>query len=386
MYGIDERLVEHLRLAFGSLVWKLLEELRRPPSRYYFRVNTLKTSREEVLEGLRSRGIEARPDPYVEEAAYFPVEGPFELEKEGVEGHVIVERHAVESVLLGSNLYRPGVLRASRFDRGSRILALSPWGDELAIMVAAVSSEDLHRMSRGLVAINVASPYRVPRVSELPEVSEGLVYPQGLPSIVAAKALGASPGELVVDLTAAPGGKAGHVVQLTRGLARIIALDRSQKKAESMSLRLASMGLHRNLIVIPMDAREALRGLLPEGAIDRILLDPPCSDLGIRPRLRLDKTLNDVIALSSYQRQLLRVAAKLLRPSGTMLYSTCTLTVAENEENLQYAVSELGMESVDVGRVPYADKVYFGDVVAYRFAPLGHDMPGFFFGILRKEP
>eukprot|EP00427_Karlodinium_veneficum_P036656 CAMPEP_0169281026 /NCGR_PEP_ID=MMETSP1016-20121227/55982_1 /TAXON_ID=342587 /ORGANISM="Karlodinium micrum, Strain CCMP2283" /LENGTH=598 /DNA_ID=CAMNT_0009369513 /DNA_START=18 /DNA_END=1811 /DNA_ORIENTATION=+ len=85
----------------------------------------------------------------------------------------------------------------------------------------------------------------------------------------------------------------------------------------------------------------------PPGYFDRILLDPPCSAMGQRPLLRWGKTLSDVRDHAGYQRQFLRTAASLLRHGGELVYSTCTLTPEENEENVRWALDNLPLELLD---------------------------------------
>jgi 16S rRNA (cytosine967-C5)-methyltransferase len=120
------------------------------------------------------------------------------------------------------------------------------------------------------------------------------------------------------------------------------------------------------------------------GKASRVLIDPPCSNLGVRPLVE-SKKWRDVVNLSEYQKQFLKTARELLKPGGVLVYSTCTLTLRENEENIAYAVEELGFNSVEPAiTVPYAEKISYRGVVAYRYSPLLHDMPGYFIALLQK--
>ncbi|MEM1698147.1 MAG: hypothetical protein QXG48_05780, partial [Thermofilaceae archaeon] len=114
------------------------------------------------------------------------------------------------------------------------------------------------------------------------------------------------------------------------------------------------------------------------------ILDPPCSALGVRPNLYYERGEREFQTLSEYQRQFLRVAARLLRKGGLLLYSTCTLTLEENELNVLWAVKELGFklrsQPVFLGSSGFAG---LGSLVQ-RFEPDIHDSPGFFIALLEK--
>lgn len=84
----------------------------------------------------------------------------------------------------------------------------------------------------------------------------------------------------------------------------------------------------------------------PAASFDRVLVDPPCTSLGLRPHLRHHVTVKDVAASAQRQRELLRSAVALLRPGGTLVYSTCTLTPAENEETVRWAADTLPLRLV----------------------------------------
>jgi 16S rRNA (cytosine967-C5)-methyltransferase len=120
------------------------------------------------------------------------------------------------------------------------------------------------------------------------------------------------------------------------------------------------------------------------GKADRVIIDPPCSNLGVRP-LEESREWRDIVNLSEYQRQFIKSARELLKPGGVLVYSTCTVTFKENEENIIYAVEELGFTAREPEvEVPYAEKTSYRGVVAYRFSPILHDMPGYFIALLEK--
>ena len=167
----------------------------------------------------------------------------------------------------------------------------------------------------------IPGAYHVERVDDR-AVTEGHVWPQSRGSQLAGLAVGAQEGERVIDLCAAPGGKAA---QLAARAAEVVAVELHAGRARELAENARRLGA-TNLRVLNADALE-----LPEelNGFDRVLVDAPCSGLGVlnqRPDLRWRaKPLPDL------QQALLRVAAERVRPGGTILYSVCTINVDENE-------------------------------------------------------
>ncbi|MDR1815319.1 MAG: 16S rRNA (cytosine(967)-C(5))-methyltransferase RsmB, partial [Clostridiales Family XIII bacterium] len=148
--------------------------------------------------------------------------------------------------------------------------------------------------------------------------------------IVAAK-LGALPGETVVDVCAAPGGKACAVAEGMRGEGRVIAADVNPGRVRLIENEAKRLGLSCVEARV-RDARDADPALI--GQADRVLCDVPCSGLGTarrRPEVKY-KTEADAAALPPLQHEILDAAARYVKPGGALLYATCTILRAENEE------------------------------------------------------
>jgi 16S rRNA (cytosine967-C5)-methyltransferase len=202
----------------------------------------------------------------------------------------------------------------------------------LALMRAQNESpETVVRLVRGEIdgePTDVPGAYRVERVDEH-ALAEGRVWPQSRASQLAALALGSQDGERVIDLCAAPGGKA----TMLRG--DVLAVEINEARARELEANVERLGAD-NVRVLRADATA-----LPEdvGVFDRALVDAPCSGLGVlaaRPDLRWRAT-----PLPELQLALLRAATEHTRPGGTIVYSVCTTNADENEAVIEAAGLEV---------------------------------------------
>ncbi len=180
-------------------------------------------------------------------------------------------------------------------------------------------------------------------VRELPAYDEGNVYLQSLSSMIPALVLGARPGEDVCDLCAAPGGKTTQIAALTGGKALITACEMHAPRAEKLEHNLRKLGAS-NVTVMRTDARR----LDDFFSFDRILLDAPCSGSGTLrltdPKLHTRFTPALVQKSRKTQRALLNKALNLLKPGGTLVYSTCSVLPCENEDIVREALAHTPRE------------------------------------------
>jgi 16S rRNA (cytosine967-C5)-methyltransferase len=198
--------------------------------------------------------------------------------------------------------------------------------------------------ARALMRVQNEAPERAVRtpagplvVDSIPQdwLESGYAWPQSRGSQLAGAAVGARPGERVLDLCAAPGGKA---TQLAAAGAEVVAVEKHPGRARELEANARRLGV--GLEVLNADALELPAAL---GAFDRVLVDAPCSGLGVlnsRPDLRWRAE-----PLPGLQLALLRVAAERVRPGGTITYAVCTLSRAENED----IVDAVGLQVDDLG-------------------------------------
>lgn len=176
-------------------------------------------------------------------------------------------------------------------------------------------------------------------LDKLQALRAGLCQVQDESSMTAARLLNPAAGEFVIDCCAAPGGKTTHLAELMQNRGRIIAVDIYEKKIKHIAQNAERLGIK---IIEPLllDARK-LGEKFSERA-DKVLVDVPCSGLGVIRRkadLRWKKNPDELKALPALQEKILSSAAKTLKPGGTLLYSTCTITRRENQDVVEKFLS-----------------------------------------------
>lgn len=182
-------------------------------------------------------------------------------------------------------------------------------------------------------------------MTTLPGFSEGKWTVQDVSSALAIEAACIRPGDFVVDACAAPGGKS---ILAAEKAGRVLARDVSYDKVSIIEGNLLRMGC-TNLKTQVWDARITDEALV--GKVDVLLLDVPCSGLGIIGKKRDIKyhvTKEGMEELNTLQREIVRSCTPYVKPGGTLLYSTCTIHPAENEEMVAFLARDLGFEPVSL--------------------------------------
>jgi 16S rRNA (cytosine967-C5)-methyltransferase len=162
---------------------------------------------------------------------------------------------------------------------------------------------------------------------------EGLVTIQDESSMLVARALGPESGEVILDSCAAPGGKTTHIAELLEGSGKVISVDLHEHKVKLINEQVSRLHLS-NVETMAMDSRK-LSDVFNKEHFDRILVDAPCSGLGVirrKPDIKYQKQEKDIINLASIQSTILASVAPLLKKGGTLVYSTCTMDTEENDE------------------------------------------------------
>jgi 16S rRNA (cytosine967-C5)-methyltransferase len=165
----------------------------------------------------------------------------------------------------------------------------------------------------------------------LPGFAAGRVSVQDAAAQLAAGLLAARPGERVLDVCAAPGGKTAHILELQPGLESLLALDRDAVRLQRVQENLDRLGLAATLMCADAGTPEDWWDGIP---FDRILLDAPCSGTGVirrHPDIKRLRREADITPLVAQQERLLEAAWSVLKPGGMLLYSTCSIIPGEND-------------------------------------------------------
>ena len=225
------------------------------------------------------------------------------------------------------------------------------------------------------------------RPSKHPAYYAGLYYLQEPSAMTPAAMLPVVPGDRVLDLCAAPGGKSTELASKLKGRGMLVSNDISYSRARALLKNLELAGAAN--ICVTSEAPEKLAGVWPE-FFDKILVDAPCSGEGMFRRdedMVKDWNEKGPEYYVPIQRQILSQAAAMLRPGGYMLYSTCTFSVEEDEENVAYVLEEfpqMQLCCLDLDKVPGACGG-FGLSGCMRLFPHRLKGEGHFLALMRKK-
>ena len=228
-------------------------------------------------------------------------------------------------------------------------------------------------------------------IGNLIEHSLGYIYVQEAASMIPPVVLCPQPGEVVLDMCAAPGSKASQIAQYMENKGVLIANDVSGKRLAPLGINLQRCGVSNTIITLMQGWR--FKGF----EFDKILVDAPCSGTGtIRKSLRTirDWNPNSVFAVAGQQRRLIEIAFENLKKGGVLVYSTCTLEPDENEAVIswlldKYSNAKLEDIELEIKRSPvvltFEGKIFNPEVKkCLRIYPQDNDTEGFFVAKIRK--
>ena len=204
----------------------------------------------------------------------------------------------------------------------------------------------------------------------------GFYYPQDEASMMPAKVLNPKEGETVIDVCAAPGGKTTHMAQLMNNKGKIFAFDIYLHKLKLIEDN-ASRLLVSIISPVVQDASEINEKYI--GIADKVLVDAPCSGLGIlrrKPEIKYARSPEDLASLAALQQKILETSAKYVRPGGELVYSTCTINPGENEKVIEkFLENNKDFELIDLN---------FENSPYIKLFPHIHNTDGFFIAKIRR--
>ncbi|KJZ80374.1 hypothetical protein HIM_00224 [Hirsutella minnesotensis 3608] len=280
---------------------------------------------------------------------------------------------------------RPVVIRTNTLRTHRRDLAQ-------ALINRGVTLEPVGKWSKvGLQVFESSVP-----LGATPEYLAGHYILQAASSFLPCMALEPQENERVLDMAAAPGGKTTYMAALMKNTGIIVANDPNRARAKGLIGNIHRLGAS-NVIVSNYDAREFPK---PMGGFDRVLLDAPCSGTGViakDPSVKTNKTDMDFMQLPHTQKQLLLAAIDSVNHSsktgGYIVYSTCSVTVEENEQVVQYALSRRpNVRLVDTG-LPFGKEGFTSFMgkrfdaslkLTRRYYPHTYNVDGFYVAKFKK--
>ncbi|MBS3970437.1 MAG: 16S rRNA (cytosine(967)-C(5))-methyltransferase RsmB [Clostridia bacterium] len=230
------------------------------------------------------------------------------------------------------------------------------------------------------------------QIDKIEAFAQGLFIMQDEASMLVARCLNPAPNSTIIDGCAAPGSKTTHLAQLTADKSTILAFDIHSHKLKLIEQNARRLGINS----IQLQKQEAQRiGVLFERRIDYLLLDVPCSGIGVlrrRADLRWRKNQQQIKELSRLQLEIIEGAAKCLKPGGVLVYSTCTMTHEENHDVVEkFLKNNLGFSFNSL--LPYIPHELTKDPHLQHTAKIGfmqilpqrHNMDGFFIARIVRE-
>lgn len=281
-----------------------------------------------------------------------------------------------ERLLIAGNRIPLLVVRTNtlRIDRARLIVSLKK--DGVSAIPATFSPE-------GLILADMKGP-----VDRLSSFQSGLFQVQGEAAQVCSHLLSPEPGETILDVCSGLGGKSTHMAQLMEDRGVIVGIDRNRKKLLKLAENSRRLGIQA---VKPLagDVEQDLQGLL-KSSFDRIMVDGPCSALGViskHPDVKWNREEKDLTRLGKLQERILNSALPLLRAGGKMLYVTCTLSREENEGVVEaFLRKNSGVGLVNLrNSVPACAQDLVEEAGFMKSLPHVHGTDGFFGALFEKK-
>lgn len=226
------------------------------------------------------------------------------------------------------------------------------------------------------------------RVDALDAFKGGLFQVQDQAAQIVSHLLSVCPGDRVLDICAGFGGKSSHLAELMGGKGQITALDNNKARLMKLAENAERLGID-NIMPVAGDALQPMSSLF-KGGFNRVILDAPCSGLGVisrHPDIKWNRIRADIPRLAAMQGNFLDSAASVVENGGELLYVVCTISREENEEVVKgFLERNRGFTLVDLReRAPEWCVDLIDDKGFYRTWPHIHGMDGFFAALFRKD-
>lgn len=230
-------------------------------------------------------------------------------------------------------------------------------------------------------------------LGSLHEYLYGYYYLQNKASMLPAIILDPKPNEIVIDMCAAPGGKATHLAQLMENKGALILIDFNKNRIPALEMNIRRLGII-NSIIMNFDA---INLPLLNVKADKILLDAPCTGEGLimqDPIRKTSKSMKDIEKMAKIQKKLLKAGLNCLKKEGCLLYSTCSIAPEENEliinavlqDKPEFSIIKIDHQyGVDGFSEVFGKSLLEGLIKSQRLYPHLHNTIGFFMCLIQKK-
>jgi 16S rRNA (cytosine967-C5)-methyltransferase len=214
---------------------------------------------------------------------------------------------------------------------------------------------------------------------------ENAIYLQSLSSALVSRVTNPPPSSIVIDLCAAPGSKTSHLAQLMENKGNIIAIDNAPLRVKELQRNVLRLGVRNTHTILANSFKLPFRNNFHS---DYVLVDPPCSNTGViqtRPEIKWNMNPELIRRIRGVQKALLQHASHLVAPNGYLIYSTCSITLEENENLINnFLSSHTNFELVKTN--PWIGQAAFKDLNdCQRLFPHREDTEGFFVAKLHQQ-
>lgn len=226
---------------------------------------------------------------------------------------------------------------------------------------------------------------KIDGIHSLAGYDEGAFAVQDISSMLVIEAAGIRQGDIVIDVCAAPGGKALHAADKLAGTGQVIACDVSAYKTDKIKENMDRLHM-ANVTVREQDARVSDETML--GLADILIADVPCSGLGVIGRkqdIKYHVTRESMEEIVTLQKEIIANVVHYLKPEGVMMYSTCTMNPAENEKMVEWICREYEMEPESMAQMMPEELREAADKGYIQLLPGIHGTDGFFIARLRRK-
>ncbi len=388
-YQFNFELIKRLSFIYGlQRTADLIASLKEHTQKFPIRVNTQITTATKLIKTLKEKDIVAEQHPDLEDCILIEVSKTKVISKQEKTVTLNYKRsinHVLVGVGLGSNDFEPN----TELNVGDEISLLDKKGEVIANGIMMMTLGDLEAKKKGIAVKIIESKYKIPNINGIKEYLRGQFIPQTIASLILGSSINLRSKDRFLDMNIDSGEILTHIWQRNSEVKnlRIIALRSSAAQISKLNENIKRLRMYK----APIEMEQMKLGAFARKydrneTFDWIIINPPSSELGLRPKLYEDIKEKFILECAKNQKRYISEAARLIKPGGTIFYTTNSLDPAENEQIIQYAVEELNlkvkMQEIFLGAKCVA-KFPGAEFLQY-FYPDIHDSQGQFIAKLTK--